>query len=212
MAAAAGIPLDTYKKYEGDTRAPGSDALRGLGIMGVDLLWLLTGKGGDLVGTMRAHSTALAQQVNAKYDATENFALIPLYDVRAAAGHGALVEDRPPSEHWCFSRVWLDRELRISPSRLMLVTVAGGSGEPEVHDGDVVMVDKGDIDVLREGAYIFFLDGRVYMKWLELQGDQLVIVSRNHVDYPPQKVSTLQENSTFRLIARVVGKPMFQRF
>jgi hypothetical protein len=39
-----------------------------------------------------------------------------------------------------------------------------------------------------------------------------VIVSRNSADYPPQQISTLQENSTFGLIGRVVGQPTFRRF
>lgn len=212
MADEAGIARDSYKKYEGDKMTPGGDALRGLGIMGVDLLWLLTGTGGDLLGTMRAHGANLAQQIAAKYEATEAFALVPLYDIRAAAGHGALVEDRPPSEHWSFSRVWLDRELRVPISRLILVTVAGNSMEPVLHDGEVVMIDRGDTEVLREGIYVFFLDDRIYVKQLALSEGRLSITSVNSEQHPPQQVVLLQENETFRIIGRVLGQPMFKRF
>jgi len=44
MARAAGIPLDTYKKYEGGSRTPGGDALAGLDRAGVDVLLVLTGR------------------------------------------------------------------------------------------------------------------------------------------------------------------------
>lgn len=46
MAEAAGIPFDTYQKYETDSSMPGGQALAGLARLGIDLAWLLTGQGG----------------------------------------------------------------------------------------------------------------------------------------------------------------------
>lgn len=43
MAAAAGIPLDTYKKYEGGKATPGGEALSGVARCGINVNWLLTG-------------------------------------------------------------------------------------------------------------------------------------------------------------------------
>jgi len=210
-SSAAGIPIDTYRKYEADSRSPGSEALAGMALLGIDLTWLLTGTGSDAVGTMRPHGVRLAQQMHAKYQATDAFALVPLYDVRAAAGHGALADDREPPEHWAFSRAWIARSLGVPASRLILVTLAGDSMTPDLHDGDVVMVDRGDVEVLREGVYVFYLEGHIYVKRLQLLNDQLSIISSNG-DFPQRKVSAVQENSTFRLIGRVIGKPTFQRF
>jgi len=46
MARRAGIPLDSYKKYEGGTRAPGEEALGGLSRAAeTSADWLLTGRG-----------------------------------------------------------------------------------------------------------------------------------------------------------------------
>lgn len=212
MAAAAGIPLDTYTKYEGDKRTPGGDALGGLGLMGVDLTWLLTGTGDDELALARPHGVHLAQQLHARYDAGDAFAMVPLYDVRAAAGHGALAEDREASEHWAFRREWLSQHVGIPADRLKLITVAGDSMEPDLHDGDVVMIDVGDVEVLREGVYVFALGGHVYVKRLRLQGDSLMMISRNGDLFPPREVSELQAHSEFRLIGRVVGQPTFRRF
>ena len=47
MAQAAGIPFDTYQKYEGGSSMPGAQALAGLARLGIDLVWLLTGQGRD---------------------------------------------------------------------------------------------------------------------------------------------------------------------
>lgn len=53
--ALSGIPLDTYRKYEGGKRAPGADAIAGLIRAGINANWLLTGDGpmlfADLVAT-----------------------------------------------------------------------------------------------------------------------------------------------------------------
>lgn len=198
-----------------DGAIPGADKAAKIAIAnGVSVDWLITGAISDGIGgrTIIAHSNVLREQLNARYDTTQAFALIPIYDVRAAAGHGALVDDRPPSEHWAFSRVWLEKNVGVAPSRLQLVTVAGDSMEPDLHDGDVVMIDVGDKDVLREGIYIFALGDHIYVKRLSLQGDKLVIISRNSDLFPAREISTMRENLSFRLIGRVVGQPTFRRF
>lgn len=211
MAERAGIPHDSYVKYERDGSLPGSDALAGLGLMGIDLTWLLTGRGGDELALARAHHTRLAQELQAKYESADAFALIPLYDVRAAAGHGALAEDRPAAEHRAFSRVWLSRAVGVAPSRLKIVTVAGDSMVPDLHDGDEVMIDAVDLEVLREGIYVFYLGGHIYVKRLALQGASLMIVSSNPAAGAPQPFDVLRDAESFRLIGRVLGQPFFKR-
>lgn len=44
IAQRAGIPLSTYKKYELDVAKPGGIALARIGLIGIDLTWLLTGQ------------------------------------------------------------------------------------------------------------------------------------------------------------------------
>jgi phage repressor protein C with HTH and peptisase S24 domain len=221
------VSKGTLGRYERNERDPDVDFMNSLSAKGdVNPTWLLHGieprsfmqaAGGepDKVwekATVGQREQSIAMTDKARYGPSEDFVLIPLYDIRVAAGHGALVDGREPSEHWAFSRVWLERELRVPPVRLVLVTVAGNSMIPDLYDGDVIMIDTGDIDVLREGAYVFRLDGHVFVKGLELKGDQLVIKSRNHVDHPDETVRLLQENSTFQLYGRVLGKPVFVRF
>jgi transcriptional regulator with XRE-family HTH domain len=51
VSAATGIPLPTWKKYEGSDRDPGAEALVAMATSGVNLHWLLTGKGSMLLAT-----------------------------------------------------------------------------------------------------------------------------------------------------------------
>lgn len=57
LASSAGIPLGTYKKYEGDDRVPGAEALAGLAKVGININWLLSGDGPVLLhgDARRAH-------------------------------------------------------------------------------------------------------------------------------------------------------------
>ena len=201
------------RKYLGGAM-PGADkAAKIAAANNVSIEWLVTGdNGGGGENTLLAHSATLAQELRARYDATEAFALVPLYDVRAAAGHGALADDLPAKESWAFSRAWLAKSVGVSANRLKLVTVSGDSMEPDLHDGDVVMIDVADVEVLREGVYVFSLGGHVYVKRLVLHDDKLIIISRNRDLFPPMSISTMRDNSTFRLIGRVVGQPTFRRF
>lgn len=139
------------------------------------------------------------------------FVLVPYYDVHASAGHGQFIASQPAVRHYAFDRQWLAIQIGIPSHRLALIPVSGNSMEPVLVDGDLVLIDRGDIEVLREGVYVFEVDDGLFVKRLSLRGDKLVIVSANH-DYPIQEVSTLRDNPTFRLHGRVIGSPTFKRF
>ena len=138
------------------------------------------------------------------------FAQIPFYDVRASAGHGAFVADQAAARHYAFDREWLAVHVGIPVRRLALIPVSATSMEPDLHDGDLVMIDRGDIEVLREGVYVFELDDRLYVKRLALRGDSLVITSSNG-HFPPDELNRLQEKPSFKIHGRVLGSPSFKR-
>ena len=82
MVARSGIPIDTYRKYEGGTRQPGADALAGLMRAGVNVTYLLTGEGEMLQAAeseallRRSLAVAGTQEPNGRYGA-------PLIDAKA---------------------------------------------------------------------------------------------------------------------------------
>lgn len=60
MAGGAGIPIDTYQKYERDSSMPGGHALAGLARLGIDLSWLLTGRSGVEIARATVDTELLA--------------------------------------------------------------------------------------------------------------------------------------------------------
>lgn len=218
LATRAGVSRRTINNYMAGATEPKAVVVERIADAAhISAEWLLTGKG--MVSAVDLSPDALAKRVeqpSASYrepsEIDPDRVKVPLYDVRAAAGHGAISQEGEPSDFWSFSRVWLDRELRIPASRLILVTISGDSMSPDLHDGDVVMVDRGDTQVLREGIYVYFRSGRVYIKRLRLLDGQMSISSSNADQHPPEVVALSAENETFRVIGRVVGQPTFKRF
>lgn len=111
----------------------------------------------------------------------EDFCMVPLYDVRASAGHGAWNDSERVKKSLAFRRDWIASDLRVSPEQLMLVYVAGDSMEPTLSDGDVVMVDKSQRELASQpGVYVFLQEGALMIKRLQsMPGQRVLVISDN---------------------------------
>lgn len=196
MADRSHIRLDLYESYEAGAM-PGASSLAGLSLAGVNIGWLLTGLGGGPV----------AREETGEYGGA--YAMLPLYDIRAEQGRQRLLGNRPAAARRAYSREWLVQHVRVFEERLALVTVAGDALEPDLHDGDEVMIDRGDREELRAGIYVFCLEGQMHMMRLSLRPAGLFMGRlASPGDYA---LAELQRNESFRVIGRVIGQPMFRR-
>ena len=84
----------------------------------------------------------------------DNFAFIPVYDVRAAAGDGAVNHDETPISHSAFRIDWLRRVTSSSIDHLAVISVAGDSMEPTLNSGDHVLIDRTVTRYTRDGLYV----------------------------------------------------------
>jgi len=133
------------------------------------------------------------------------YAAIPLYDVRAAAGGGAVVDQEQAVDFLHFKQEWIRQELRASPSDLYLIYVDGESMEPTLRPGDIILVDHRDQAQARDGVYVLRLDGTLLVKRLQkLPGGIIEVTSDN----PAYKSFTLKlaemKEQNFDIIGRVV--------
>ena len=111
---------------------------------------------------------------------------IPLLDVRASAGHGAMTEVEARHARFGFDEKWLKQLTASRPASLSVIRVEGDSMEPTLSDGDEVMVDLSDTGQrLRDGIYVIRSDDALVVKRVALgpQGRQISIVSDNQA-YP----------------------------
>ncbi|TAK48756.1 MAG: hypothetical protein EPO23_06465, partial [Xanthobacteraceae bacterium] len=169
MSAKAKIPLSTYKKYEGDLRAPGAEALASLIRAGIDAIDLLVGCD-DNAG----QAIHRVEQLRAGY------VYLPLFDVSASAGGGSIVDNENVVDVLAFKEEWIRQELHAAPGDLRLIFVEGDSMVPDLHPGDIILIDHTDTTARREGAYVIRMDGALLVKSLQrLPGGVIKVISRN---------------------------------
>ncbi|WP_241084862.1 S24 family peptidase [Candidatus Vondammii sp. HM_W22] len=130
------------------------------------------------------------------------YALIPLYDVRAAAGHGAVVEEERIIDLLAFKRRWVRQELNANPDDFYLIYVDGESMEPTLCSKDVILVDRRNAqEVPRDGIYVLRIDGSLLVK--RLPGRQVKVTSDNRA-YEPFNISLETPGEDLAIIGRVV--------
>lgn len=129
---------------------------------------------------------------------------IPLYDVRAAAGAGSVVDSEHIVDVLHFTKSWIRHELHASPNDLYLIYVDGDSMEPTLRPGDVILVDHRDIGPSRDGIYVLRMDGALLVKRLQrLPGGNINVASDN-ASYEPFTINVSALPQDFAIVGRVV--------
>lgn len=200
FARDAGISDRSLREYMNAQTEPSRPALVGMARAGgVSIDWLATGGGAKLQRAVGEES--------ARYEAVQDYAFVPLYDVSASAGQGAFVNAERTSDALAFKRDWLRQQIGGSVNDLAIISVRGDSMEPTLRDGDVIMVNRADRQVT-EGIYVLLLDGWLMVKRLQrevIDGvGKLMAYSENEA-YPPFAMPTFEGFSEpTGIIGRVV--------
>jgi phage repressor protein C with HTH and peptisase S24 domain len=94
-----------------------------------------------------------------------DWADIPRLPLGASAGPGALAGTELPIGNLRFSARWL-KGLGLDPSMLSVIEVEGDSMEPNLRDGDEILVDRTPRP-MRSGIHVIRLDDVLLVKRLE---------------------------------------------
>lgn len=130
------------------------------------------------------------------------FVQVPMLNVEASAGHGALAGLEAKWSQFGFDENWLRRLSISKATSLSIIRVQGDSMEETLHDGDEVMVDLGDGQSrLRDGIYVLRMDGALNVKRvaIEPQGRRVSVLSDNPA-YPSWRGL---ERRTIDIVGRV---------
>lgn len=133
--------------------------------------------------------------------AGEAYHPIPVYDIRAAAGAGALVEDGQPTSYQVFREQFLSRIAR-QIGDLSVIQVSGDSMWDTLHDGDMVLVDRSVRRIVKDGIYVLLYDDELLVKRCQrdLSDDGVDIMSDN----PRYKSYHITGDERLRVIGRVI--------
>lgn len=107
---------------------------------------------------------------------------LPRFDLSVAAGAGRYLEAQQRVGSMQLCRDIVTRILRNTSAALAslaLVTVAGDSMEPTIHDGDIVVIDRSVRVIERDGVYIFTLGSETFIKRLQRMPNSILVNSDN---------------------------------
>ncbi|MBG0775317.1 MAG: LexA family transcriptional regulator [Desulfovibrionaceae bacterium] len=131
------------------------------------------------------------------------FAAIPKVRARLCAGGGSFEVRDNVEGYYAFHRSWLQRRGGISgPEHMVLMDVMGNSMEPEIHEGDTVLIDQDSRDVIAGSIYAVGVEDTVMVKRVEKRPGALALLSDNR-DYSPI-VLRGDELDTVRVVGKVI--------
>lgn len=147
-------------------------------------------------------STARGVSAKAATAARPVFSVFPVPKVHArlCAGGGSFEVEAAVADHHIFREDWLARKGK--PGSMVLMDVFGNSMEPEIREGDMVLVDQSQRDIYAGSIYAVGFEDAVMVKRLERKPGEMVLHSDNP-DYSPVTIRG-DELETFRVIGRIV--------
>jgi phage repressor protein C with HTH and peptisase S24 domain len=146
--------------------------------------WLLTGKGDQ------GSPSAAAMRNNVVEIRGDEFALLPVYEIRFAAGAGALVDDdESPIDHYLISLASLRGMTKSPLDQIGVFQVDGDSMEPTINNRDWVFVDRRRTRLTNPGIYCLNFEGDALIKRAaqHLESGVVTLISDNAA-YPAQTI------------------------
>lgn len=136
-----GWPVPTYLSHENGTRGVRADRAADYArAFKVSPEWLMFG---------RDSPAAPSEAPPASSD------LVPVYNVAASAGYGALVDDQEEIiDRLSFPPGYLRRITSANPRDLAIIAVKGDSMAPTLCDNDIVMIDTSKRDLSFDGLFV----------------------------------------------------------
>lgn len=115
---------------------------------------------------------------------------VPVFQVQASAGNGLAVLSQAVDDYFSLPSDWLSRH--VGPNaRVGVMQAVGDSMEPNIRDGDLMLV-RFDISSIREdGVYVVSYDGEIRVKRLTVNLGEVVLSSDNP-RYRDQRVPRIE--------------------
>lgn len=128
------------------------------------------------------------------------FQNIPKVRARLSAGSGSFEVGQEIEGYYAFRKDWLTTKGNMG--KMVLMDIFGNSMEPELKDGDTILVDESQKEILAGAVYAVGVDDTIMVKRLEKHPSKLVLISDNR-DYDPIYLSA-DDIINIRIIGKVI--------
>ena len=126
------------------------------------------------------------------------FRKVPKVKARLCAGGGSFEVGSEIEGYYSFRMDWLSK--KGSAEKMVLLDIFGNSMEPELREGDTVLIDESQKDVLAGAVYAVGIDDTIMVKRVEKHPKGLVLLSDN-----TKYESLYLENEDVNRV-RIIGK------
>jgi len=115
--------------------------------------------------------------INSSNAAEAEFRQVPKVKARLCAGGGSFEVGSEIEGYYSFRKDWLSR--KGNADKMVLMDIFGNSMEPELKEGDVVLIDESKKDILAGSIYAVGIDDTIMVKRLEKRPKRLALLSEN---------------------------------
>jgi phage repressor protein C with HTH and peptisase S24 domain len=133
----------------------------------------------------------------------ETYVEVPEFNIRFSAGHGAMLfEESSATATASYREDWFLKE-RLNPKRCVRARVQGSSMQGILWDGDIVLINRDETNVIDGKIYALRIGEELYIKRLQkIPGGTLKLQSEN----PDYDDVTVPVNEEVEIIGRVRDK------
>ncbi len=136
--------------------------------------------------------------LNTKSDSDVELKYIPKVAARLSAGTGSFDVEEDITDYLSFQTKWLAK--KGSANSMVAMEVFGQSMEPNIREGDTVLIDQAQNSIIAGAIYAVGVEDTIFIKRLEKHPDKLVLSSDNK-NYEP---IYLKKDQTDKV--RIIGK------
>lgn len=195
FATSLGIPQMTLSNYEKGKSEPKLVLLKEMcSRFRLNINWLLFG-----IGPMNVDDVASSLATSS---CDVDLIMVPMVEARLSAGNGSLQVDGDIERSYAFRSDFLHR--KGNPANMVMMRVEGDSMQPEIMDGDVVLLDQNKKEIRAGRIFAVGFDDAIYLKRIDKLPGKIVLKSVNP-EYPPVELDVREQNEdAFRVIGQVI--------
>ena len=166
--------------------------------IGISPSWLLLGEGSKF-----GNNIDCGEGMENPTSPIDDFVHVPRFDVAASAGGGAFAESEEGTGRYAFNRSWLDRR-GLKTNHLAVIAVRGDSMEPELYDGDLILLDRSSTDPKDGDMFVVRYAEELFVKRIQYRPwPEMALLSSNRY-YSPIPIDPRKSND-LAFIGKVVA-------